>query len=77
MSGYVNAADGTIGKGRRMITVHHFTVWDPVGERTITPPLKSPAERISRIGGTIVADTAENVNESDLDLHGRHNPKRG
>jgi hypothetical protein len=61
----------------RMITVHHFTVWDPVGERTITLPLKSPTERIRRIGGTIVPDTAENINESELDLHGRYNPRRG
>ena len=60
-----------------MITVHHFTVWDPVGERMITLPLKSPTERIRRIGGTIVPDTAETVNESDLDLHGRYNPRRG
>jgi len=58
-----------------MITVHHFSVWDGQAEQMIVPPLKSPAERIRRLGGTIIPGTDERVHESALDLHGRYRPR--
>jgi addiction module HigA family antidote len=61
---------------RMRITVYNFKVWDQIrGEHVITP-MKSPADRIEQIGGEILSETAEDVDPSALDKHGRYNPPR-
>jgi hypothetical protein len=60
-----------------MVTVHHFRVWDFANDRWVYPPLKSSAERIkNEARGEIIPDTAEEVDLSDLDEHGRYDPKK-
>jgi hypothetical protein len=58
-----------------MVTVHYFRVYDVVHDRMVTQALKSPAERIKRIGGEIIPGTAEEVEDEDLDEHGRYAPR--
>jgi hypothetical protein len=60
--------------GGDVVTVHHFKVWDQMRGDHIVPPLKSPAERIKQIGGTIIPGTAEDVESSVLDADGRYDP---
>ena len=58
-----------------MVTVHHFRVWDALKDEWIYPPLKSPAARIKAVAkGEIIPGTAEEVDEADLDEHGRYDP---
>ena len=59
-----------------MITVHHFKVWDAQTDEYISPPRKSPAERIKAVGGEIIPGTAESVEEAALDDHGRYDPRQ-
>jgi hypothetical protein len=58
-----------------LVIVHQFRVWDTIKDEYITQPLKSPADRIFRIGGEIIAGTGEAVPRSALDEHGRYDPK--
>jgi hypothetical protein len=58
------------------VTVYHFRAWNPGTDEYIVPDRKSPAERIERIGGTILPGTAEEVEDSVLDEHGRYEPRR-
>lgn len=57
-----------------MVTVHYFRTWNAVQDGWIEQPLKSPADRINKIGGQIIEGTGEDVPESALDSEGRYNP---
>lgn len=57
-----------------LVIVHSFSVWDAGAGDYVVQPLKSPADRIARIGGEIVPDTAEVVKRTALDAHGRYKP---
>ena len=57
-----------------LVIVHSFSVWDAGSGDYVVQPLKSPADRIARIGGEIVPDTAEVVKRTTLDAHGRYKP---
>jgi hypothetical protein len=57
------------------ITVHNFRVWNNVLGDYVFPERKSSAERIKRIGGEIIANTAEDVDPSALDEHDRYDPR--
>ncbi len=56
------------------VVVHKFRVWDVTKDEYVEQPLKSPADRIARIGGEIIPGTGEAVERSALDEHGRYNP---
>jgi hypothetical protein len=58
-----------------LVIVHSFSVWDAGAGDYVVQPLKSPADRIARIGGEIVPDTAEVVKRTALDAHGRYKPE--
>jgi hypothetical protein len=59
------------------IVVHHFQVWDQMRGEFVVPPLKSPAARIiEQAKGQIIAGTAEEVDASALDQHGRYDPAK-
>ena len=58
------------------IKVHHFRVWDQTRGEHIVPKRKSPVARIERIGGEIIPNTAQEVDEADLDQEGRYDPRR-
>jgi hypothetical protein len=62
-------------RGQRRVTVYHFKVWDAQSGQYIVPERKSPLERIKSIGGEALIDTAERVDESALDAHGRYSVK--
>ena len=55
-----------------MVTVYHFKIRDPQKGEDVFQPGKSTAERIWRIGGDIIADTAEEVSFCALDAEGRY-----
>lgn len=57
-----------------MVTVHNYRSWDPYREDWFYPPYKCTAERI-RERGEIMPDTAEEVDQSQLDAQGRYLPK--
>lgn len=57
------------------VTVHQFRVWDSARGEYVTQPVKSPADRIARIGGEIVPQTGEAVKRSELNSDGRYNPR--
>lgn len=57
------------------ITVHHFRVYDAKTDVWISPPRKSPVERINRVGGQIIPGTGEDVNASALDEQERYDPR--
>jgi hypothetical protein len=59
-----------------MVTVYHFRVWDQQKGESVVPRRKSTAERIRDLGGTIVAGSAEEVDEAKLDLERRYDPKQ-
>jgi hypothetical protein len=57
------------------VTVHHFRVWNPTTDDYIMPRRKSPADRIKNdCNGEIIEGTAEDVDASSLDEHGRYDP---
>jgi hypothetical protein len=55
-----------------VVVVHKFRVWDGAKGEYVTQPLKSPADRIARIGGEIVPGTGVVVPRSALDVDGRY-----
>jgi hypothetical protein len=57
------------------VTVFQFKVWDHAKGDMITQPLKSPLQRIVRIGGDVIPGTAEDVDVRLLDEGGRYDPK--
>ena len=57
-----------------MVTVHHYRSWDPYKEEWFYPPYKMSADRI-RERGEIIPGTAEEVDQSQIDAHGRYHPK--
>lgn len=60
-----------------MVTVHYFEVWDVNRGDWVREPFKSPAERIRvEAKGRIVPGTAEEVDPSELDVHGRFDPRK-
>jgi hypothetical protein len=58
-----------------MVTVHQFKVWDHTRGGHFIQPLKSPAGRIHEMGGEIIPGTAEEVELTALDAHGRYDPR--
>ena len=56
--------------------VYYFRVWDKIKGGTIVQPLKSDADRIKQLGGSIVPGTGEEVDVADLDADGRYDPKK-
>ena len=62
-----------------MVEVHHFEIWDINRDDWVRQSLKSTAERIAEETegrGRIVPDTAEMVDSSKLDIHGRYDPQQ-
>ncbi|KQT84995.1 hypothetical protein ASG51_02750 [Methylobacterium sp. Leaf465] len=60
-----------------MVTVHHFRVWDVAKDEWVYPPLKSPEDRIRDVAkGEVIPGTAEEVESSQLDEHGRYDPSK-
>jgi hypothetical protein len=62
-----------------IVTVHHFVVWDISCGDWVRQPLKSTAERIMEVAqgkGRIGPGTAEEVDASELDMHGRYYPQK-
>ncbi len=59
-----------------MVMVYYFEVWDQVGGENIVQPLKSDANRIKQVGGTILPGTGEEVDVADLDADGRYDPNK-
>ena len=57
-----------------MVTVYQFKAWDHAAGEMKTQPLKSPKERIERVGGEIIEGTAEDVSDDALDAQGRFDP---
>ena len=61
------------------VTVHHFEVWDINRSDWVRLPLESTDERIMEETdgkGRIVPGTAEEVDASELDMHGRYDPQK-
>ena len=46
-----------------MVTVHRFRIFDPVMEDWVVQLSKSPLVHIEKIGGRIIAGTAEEVED--------------
>jgi hypothetical protein len=59
---------------RETAVVYKFEVWDHVRGLTIVQPSKRTAESIEQIGGRIIPGTAETIEASRLDRHGRYYP---
>lgn len=57
--------------GPDRIAVYAFKVWDGFSDTYHYPEYKSTKERIDRVRGVILDDTAELVDISDLDADGR------
>ena len=57
-----------------MVTVHHMKVWNGTNDKWEIPPSKRTAEDIAALGGVIIPDTAEEVDSTELDGHGRYFP---
>lgn len=58
------------------IMVYNFGVWKPSSDSYIVPSRKSPAGRIKDVcNGIIIEGTGEIINSSELDEHGRYEPK--
>jgi hypothetical protein len=60
------------------VTAHHFEIWDISRGDRVRQPLKSTAERTKEATqgkGRIVPGPAEEVDASELDIHGRYDPQ--
>jgi hypothetical protein len=57
-----------------MVTVHRFRIFDPVMEDWVVQLSKSPLVHIEKIGGRIIAGTAEEVDAALIDEQGRYVP---
>ena len=67
--------DGHIALMEEPITVYSFEVWDPREDAYVAQRLKSPAQRIERIGkARIIPGSNEEVEASMLDAQGRYDP---
>jgi hypothetical protein len=81
MRGDLDFISGQVKRASGLIEVHSFKVWDHRRGDMIQPPAKSTAARIERIGGTIIAGTAEWLPPSSVDADGKvrdeHERKRG
>jgi hypothetical protein len=60
-----------------LIEVHAFKVWDGRTGDMVQVPRKSTAERIARIGGKIIPNTAEWLLPSAIDTEGRMREESG
>jgi hypothetical protein len=58
-----------------MINVYHFKLWDGRRSAFFVPPYKKPADRISDLGGVMLAETAETVELASLDAEQRYDPR--
>lgn len=54
------------------VTVFSFRVWDGLRDDYIYSRRKRTLADIRRLGGFPIRDTAEVVDESELDVHGRY-----
>ena len=59
-----------------MVKVYHFKVYDGAADEMHIPPLKSQKGRIEMVGGSIIPDSEEEVDESELDNSGRFNQSK-
>jgi len=57
-----------------MVMVYHFKVYDGFRDEFVVPALKSTAERIGRVRGDLIPDSAEDVPASQVDDDGRCRP---
>jgi hypothetical protein len=57
-----------------MLTVHNFSIWDNLAGRRIRSVYKCSFERIKKIGGEVIPNTAEEVDESHVDKDGVYVP---
>ena len=57
-----------------MVEVHHMKMWNGTNDKWEIPPSKQTAEDIAALGGLVVPDTAEEIDPSQLDEHGRYFP---
>ena len=72
---------GTAERGveeyQTMVTVYSFKWWDSVEDREVIQPFKSTMDRILNVArGEPILETAEEVDESDLDNQGRYDPRK-
>jgi hypothetical protein len=58
------------------ITVYHHWNYDGKTDESTLSPTKRTAAEIKRMGLKIAPETAEEVDESDLDDQGRYDPKK-
>jgi hypothetical protein len=57
-----------------MVRVHHFKVWNIHKGDWEIPPSKRTAESIAELKGQIIPDTAEEIDQMQIDNHGRYFP---
>jgi hypothetical protein len=57
-----------------MVQVYHFKVWNTNKGDWEIPPSKRTADSIGDLKGEIIPDTAEEVDATKLDNHGRYFP---
>jgi hypothetical protein len=61
-------------KGMKLVTVHHFKVWNNrLGDWEVAPS-KQMAKAIAEANGVVIPGTMEMVSETALDSHGRYFP---
>jgi len=58
------------------VTVYQFWRYDGATDQSTPSPTKRTAAEIERLGFKLIPETAEEVEESDLDEHGRYDPKK-
>jgi hypothetical protein len=59
-----------------MVKVYKFKVYDNLLGVMLVQPLMSQKERIELAAGTIIPDTEQEVDESELDDQGRFDPRK-
>ena len=57
-----------------MVTVYRYKILDPVMDDWVVQLSKSPSAHIEKIGGRIIAGTAEEVDAALIDEQGRYVP---
>jgi hypothetical protein len=59
-----------------MVKVYKFKVFDSLSGVMLVQPLMSQKDRIDLVGGTIIGDSAREVDEAELDDQGRFDPRK-
>ena len=57
------------------VRVYQFKKWDNQRGEYVVLPRKATREHIEDAEGVLVAGTEQEVDEADVDAHGRYNPK--